>query len=107
MIIRSCLRPACMYGIASQSSEIPERELWVGVLKQAIEDVRKPSYPEGGKKYRAHGRIVVQDAAIHWFFSEATSIGSFYFICEILDLVPEKIRAQLFGINRRTSAATG
>ena len=56
------------------------RNLWTAVLKQAIEDVVK--YTGGFSTKRA----------LSWFEDENEEIGSFQWICSVLDLNPELIK---------------
>jgi hypothetical protein len=56
------------------------QNLWSAVLKQAIEDVAK--YPGGA----------FSETALSWFEDECDEIGSFQWICSILNLHPESIK---------------
>ena len=56
------------------------RELWAAVLKQAIEDAQK--YIGSFAMEKAH----------QWFKNESDEVGSFLWICSILDLAPESIK---------------
>lgn len=56
------------------------RNLWAAVLDQAIEDVRQ--YNGGFSMERA----------ILWFESESNEIGSFLWVCSVLDLNPKPIK---------------
>jgi hypothetical protein len=58
--------------------QIPEANLWVAVLDQAIEDILNPCRRE---------------AAIHWLLSDSRKIGNFRWVCEHLDLNPHAVRA--------------
>ncbi|MFC1869383.1 hypothetical protein ACFL0H_14790, partial [Thermodesulfobacteriota bacterium] len=55
------------------------RNLWVAVLKQAIKEARKDA-----------GCSILRTQA--WFYSDSREIGSYLWICSILDLNPESIR---------------
>jgi len=54
------------------------KRLWAAVLEQAIEDVR-----------REHGHA---DRARAWFQSEGEEVGSFLWICRMLDIDPKSTR---------------
>jgi hypothetical protein len=62
------------------------RRLWAAVLEQAIKDARD----ETSKPLRFE-RPDGQSAQ-HWFGSENDGIGSFLWICEMLDLEPRFVR---------------
>jgi len=70
-----------------------EKKLWVAVLIQAIKDRQRPKVKEN---YHSGRRYI--DAAHQWFESSEDGIGSFNWICFILDLDPEKL---LTGINEQ------
>lgn len=56
------------------------RNLWFAVLKQAIEDVAK--YPDE----------IISESATSWLENECEEIGSFQWVCRILNLNPESIK---------------
>ena len=70
-----------------------EKKLWAAVLIQAVEDRLHPKFTES---YHSGKRYV--DAAQQWFERSEDGIGSFNWICFVLDLDPEKI---LTGINEQ------
>jgi hypothetical protein len=57
------------------------RNLWIAVLKQAIKDVEK-----------YHGGFSTENS-LSWFDDENEEIGSFQWICKILDLNPGSIKS--------------
>ena len=57
------------------------QELWVAVLKQAIEDLQDPEF-----------RV----DSYSWFFSDEDSVGSFVWICDYLRLKPDFMRNKIF-----------
>ena len=58
--------------------------LWVAVLEQAIKDVRGDT-----SGHRGHHRPVLREAARAWFGGENREVGSFLWICEILECNPK------------------
>ncbi len=62
------------------------RKLWAAVLEQAIKDARDET-SKTLRVERADGQT-----AQHWFHSENDGIGSFLWICEMLDLEPRFVR---------------
>jgi len=70
------------------------RNLWIAVLKQAIEDVAK--YTGGFFTKRA----------LSWFEDESEETGSFQWICSVLDLNPESIKILIKpGMSERISTS--
>jgi hypothetical protein len=70
---------------------IAEKVLWRAVLNQAVIDFASPGYVYG------LDAASMQKSAADWFVSANRSLGSFLFICDILDINPEWFRKQLFG----------
>jgi hypothetical protein len=71
----------------------PVLHLWSEVMRLAFEDARgglKGSSPRYGD------RAVALDA-LQWFKSEVCEVGSFLWICDLLELDPGAVRAQLIG----------
>jgi hypothetical protein len=64
----------------------PHRNLWAAVLQQAIEDVAKKNGKSG--------------TAREWFESSRDGVGSFLWVCGVLDFDPEQIGKKL-GIEAR------
>jgi hypothetical protein len=75
-----------MYGEDIYRSGLACRRLWAAVLEQAIKDARDET-----TKRRRFERADGQTAQ-HWFLSENGGIGSFLWICEMLDLEPRFVR---------------
>lgn len=65
---------------------LPEIQLWRAVLIQAVNDF----FGDGDPFVTPS-----QTAAERWFFSDDHELGSFLFVCEILDLNPGTIRRWL------------
>lgn len=76
-------------------SHLPERDLWFAVIAQAIDDYLADPLQI---KWKAKRREVVlnRDNAANWLFgSKMTSIGSFEWICNQLDLEPNCLRMSI------------
>ena len=70
-------------------SEMGAKNLWKAVLEQAFKDAQGQV---GTYEYRRDARV--------WFQSDSKDIGSFLWICEVLDLDPEVTRASVdHGVN--------
>lgn len=89
--------------------------LWFAVLVQAIEDAtipvpklrvhkHSPLCRPGCKRLAYTEEHYFHRTAIDWFFHERKSLGSFQWICSILNLEPEKIIEQVK--RRRTQTRT-
>lgn len=63
-----------------------EQELWYSVLVQALAD-----YATLVKKKSSNGLKEIFD----WFFNESVILGSFEYICEILELDPNYLRKKI------------
>lgn len=61
------------------------------VLYQAVIDFTSPGHVYG------LGAASMQRSVGQWFLSHSHGLGSFLFICEILNINPEWVRKQLFG----------
>ena len=59
------------------------RKLAVAILLQALRDLLTPS--KSGKENRKNWEKWQQDA-LHWFFSEESTPGSFYWVCDVLNI---------------------
>lgn len=77
----------------------PYRALWAGVLEQAIRDWREPE-----KLSNHQTDYAVRSLALHWFFSDRQTIGSFRFVCEVLDLDCDSVRRRIFGEDKAVAA---
>lgn len=67
-------------------SEMPEFKLWYAVLNRAIVDLKV-------SKCGADNRIeTTRQEAVRWFKSDENEVGSFLWICDILDLCPNLTR---------------
>ena len=60
------------------------RRLWAAVLEQAVKDAR------GGRTYH-----IITEEARAWFRSKNENVGSFIWVCRILDLDPCYVRAKV------------
>lgn len=68
------------------------QNLWLSVLKQAIEDV---SNDPGG---------ILSENTLLWFEDEFEDIGSFKWICSILRLNPELIKKHVYQVIRESKS---
>jgi hypothetical protein len=73
----------------SKKSDSSVRNLALAILLQAFRDVIAPK-----KSSNKEWAIWRQDALI-WFFSEEMHPGSFYWVCEVLQMDPWDLRAWL------------
>jgi hypothetical protein len=64
------------------------KNLWGSVLTQAIEDLTL-------KKNPSKVAIMNRDSAIDWFNSENDGVGSFKWVCIVLDFNKDKIKNEL------------
>ncbi len=60
------------------------RRLWAAVLEQAVKDAR------GGRTYH-----IITEEARAWFRSKKEGMGSFIWVCRILDLDPGYVRRKV------------
>ena len=60
------------------------RRLWAAVLEQAIKDSR------GGRTYH-----IITEEARAWLQNNRESVGSFIWVCRILDLDPSYVRGKV------------
>jgi hypothetical protein len=80
----------------SPAQPLPESELWIEVIRLAINDARGI-----GLKCRDTRTILyLQEYALRWLQSNRRTEGSFLWTCEILDLDPGAIRRGLWGDSR-------
>jgi hypothetical protein len=78
---------------ASPAQPLPERELWIEVIRLAINDARGI-----GLKCRDTRTILyLQEYALRWLQSNRRTEGSFLWVCELVDLDPGAIRRGLWG----------
>ena len=68
------------------------RNLWSAVLKQAIKDASE--YHCG----------FFAERALSWFEDESKEIGSFQWICSILNLNPESIKRVIYQVTRESNS---
>lgn len=66
--------------IKENQFKIPEANLWVAVIDQAVEDLSQPS---------------LRQAAMQWLSSTARGLGSFRWACDHLDLNASAVRVAL------------
>jgi hypothetical protein len=69
----------------------PEQRLWVGVLEQAVDDLRKksPFLTSKGNLWQIRAK------AIDWFKSESEETGTFYWVCDHLNIDQKAARQRL------------
>src|SRR5205085_3112884 len=79
-----------MYAVEDYTSAKVQKDLAAGILKQATQDLRRFHNPTSGVE-----RELYFDA-YHWFRSNDYSWPfSFLNVCQLLDLDPEAVRAEL------------
>ena len=66
--------------------------LWSAVLDQAIEDVLK---------FRGS---FLAERTLSWFEDECKEVGSFHWICRILDLNPESVKNSIYQLIRESNS---
>ena len=59
---------------------VPYKKLWFAVLQQAISDVLNETTTETAKAY-----------AVDFFLDKTNGVGTFYWICDFVDLNPEYV----------------
>ena len=74
------------------------RKLAVAILLQALRDLLTPS--RSGKEIRQNWKKWQQDA-LHWFFSEEKAPGSFYWVCNVLNIGSWRILEVLRSYQRK------
>lgn len=67
--------------------------LWAAVMQVAIEDSRGLGPMPSG--HRDGSRADLRDRAVAWLSSPEQKVGSFLWICSLLDLDPGAVRAAL------------
>ncbi len=72
----------------TRGPEASIRRLAVAILLQALRDLLTPR--RSGKENRRNWEKYQQDA-LHWFFSEEKTPGSFYWVCDILNIGSRRI----------------
>lgn len=72
------------------------RQLWAEVLRVAVADARGEGYmPNGTRQVAAAIRTVTRDRAREWLTSDEQQVGSFLWICSLLELEPSAVRKAL------------
>ena len=64
-----------------------EETLWIEVLSQAIRDLKM--------RVRNAKPPVDQGSAKRWFANDRHTVGSFVWVCSVLDISPAQVRNQL------------
>jgi hypothetical protein len=72
---------------------LPERELWLSVLAQCVEDLFGPEPARGSKRWH------LRQSAANWIESPSYSPGSLLWICDHLGLDSNDMRKKILGIN--------
>lgn len=67
------------------------RNLWAGVLKLAIEEL--------GRKDKNGKPLTKSIEARRWIMREGNNIGSFIWICGVLDMCHIKLRTKIIALN--------
>ena len=95
--INDPIHPVQFWGNAeSQRSDplLPDKKLWAAVLTDAIECLSGHVSAEGSRA----SRLAEIDKAKEWFLSEREDIGSFLWVCKMLDLASDLIRKEVVGL---------
>ena len=67
----------------------PYKKLWAAVMGRAVDDLKKKKTPGAIKDQR-----ISRDSAIHWFKNrQRDDVGSFIWVCRVLDIDPDYARA--------------
>jgi hypothetical protein len=73
-------------GTATDRRILPEAELWISVILQAIDDLdRRTALSPRSAQYSAR----------EWFASESDEVGSFIWTCHVINVDPDFIRSRL------------
>jgi hypothetical protein len=70
------------------------RDLWAAVMHGAVNDLLGQNSTTKGRDRNVINTRLSLSARL-WFESDARGIGSFLWICSVLELDPEKVRGQL------------
>jgi hypothetical protein len=62
------------------------KNLWAAVLEQAIQDAQCEI-----ASYKDKVEYIFSRNALEWFYSDGREIGSFLWICNILDIDPKSV----------------
>lgn len=62
------------------------KNLWTAVLEKAIKDAQFEL-----AVYKTHVTDIFKESALEWFHSEEKGIGSFLWICTILNIEPTSV----------------
>jgi hypothetical protein len=81
------------------SAQTPEHALWQSVLWIAIEDARGKV-----KMIQRHQKEILRRDAMAWLNSPKRDVGDFLWICDLLNLSPQKVRRAIFSIAPSTVA---
>ena len=87
----------------SFEDKAPAEMLWGAVLAQAYQDVQGdfmlyvPGNPAQRQSFEIKRGYILEDAR-RWFEGDRNMIGSFLFVCDVLDLDPGRIREYVRGI---------
>lgn len=85
------------------SNTTADKKLWAAVLHTALLDLKVPSNRmyEVTRERETRG-LADRETAQAWVDSDLFEIGSFTWVCEVLDLNPETIRAGIERLDGRT-----
>lgn len=76
-----------MYQYEERPYQEPERNLWAAMLAQAIQEAELDSWHPTNRRLRTKARA--------WLVSDEMRVGSFRWVCRVLDLTPGFIRRRL------------
>lgn len=79
----------------------PERDLWAAVMWTALLDISAPAT----RTYEVTDTTIYKslshkDTAEAWVFSDEFEIGSFLWVCQLLDMNPETLRQGITRVER-------
>lgn len=81
-----------MSQLAFSGGEVdPCRQIWAAVLNQAVDDLSGAGTDRAGPCHK-NARAIISTRARRWFAAANRGIGSFVWICHILDLDPDRTR---------------
>lgn len=69
------------------------KTLWAAVLWQAVSDVVRL-----GTAKRPHAQLIAQQTRTWLNDKQSVGIGSFIWICSVLDIDPERVRPRIFAM---------
>jgi len=71
------------------------KSLWASVLGRAIDDLNKKLTPRMSDSKKSE-TLKFKQSAKYWFSRKESNVGSFVWICDILEIDPEKTKSKIF-----------